>query len=137
MEIQTTSPSVSVDPDRPKRTFRVLYAEDVRQLRDLVTIVLTKEGHTVECVPDGLEALEKVQSAPGDFDLIITDHHMPKMTGLDLVTHLRAMDFTGKIIVFSSELNPAVNFAYKQLKVDLVLPKPIFPVTLRAVLTTL
>lgn len=116
---------------------RVLYADDVRQLRDLLQIVLSKEGHTIECVADGLLALEKVTAAPDGYDLVITDHHMPNMNGLDLVTHLRAMAFPGKIIVFSSELSPAVTFAYKQLKVDYVLPKPIFPVTLRAVMATL
>jgi len=134
MQPPASTPSVAAPI---KRAMRVLYADDVRQLRDLLQIVLAKEGHTVECVADGRQALEKVTAAPGNYDLVITDHHMPNMNGLDLVTHLRAMSFPGKIIVFSSELSPAVNFAYKQLKVDYVLPKPIFPVTLRAVLATL
>ena len=130
----TTTTSSSVPA---KRTLRILYAEDVRQLRDLLTIVLTKEGHSVECVVDGLQALEKITAAPTNYDLLITDHHMPNMNGLDLVTHLRALSFPGKIVVFSSELSPAVSFAYRQMKVDYVLPKPIFPVPLRAVLATL
>ena len=116
---------------------RILYADDLPQLRELLHLMLTKEGHTVECVADGQQALEKITVSPAAFDLVITDHHMPRMNGLDLVTHLRAQPFPGKIIVFSSELSPAVSFAYRQLKVDYVLPKPIFPVTLRAVLATL
>jgi len=132
-------PSTSTPPANApsKRILRVLYADDVRQLRDLLHIVLSKEGHTIACVEDGLQALEKVTATPDGYDLLITDHHMPNMNGLDLVTHLRAMSFPGKIIVFSSELSPAVTYAYQQLKVDYVLPKPIFPVTLRAVLATL
>lgn len=129
----TTSPTAVPT----KRALRVLYAEDVRQLRELLQIVLTKEGHTVECVADGLLALEKVTANPGAYDLVITDHHMPNMNGLDLVTHLRALPFPGKIIVFSSELSSTVSAAYRNLNVDYVLPKPIFPVTLRAVLATL
>ena len=120
-----------------KRLLRILYAEDVRQLRELMTIMLTKEGHTVECEVDGLMALEKIKAAPANYDLLITDHHMPNMNGLDLVTHLRALSFPGKIIVFSSELSAEVSAAYRLLKVDCLLPKPIFPVTLRAVLATL
>lgn len=120
-----------------KRTLRILYADDVPQLRELLHVVLTKEGHTVECVPDGLQALDKISAAPSSFDLVITDHHMPNMNGLDLVTHLRALPFPGKIIVFSSELSPEVSSVYHRLKVDYVLPKTIFPVTLRAVLSTL
>jgi CheY-like chemotaxis protein len=139
MPQSTMQPSPSLPPAAAptKRTMRVLYADDVRQLRDLLNIVLSKEGHTVECVADGLQALEKVTATPGAYDLVITDHHMPNMNGLDLVTHLRAMSFPGKIIVFSSELSQSVNVAYQQLKVDYVLPKPVFPATLRALLATL
>jgi CheY-like chemotaxis protein len=130
-----TTPSVTDVP--AKRVLRILYAEDVRQLRELLQIVLSKEGHTVECVADGLQALEKVTATPSAYDLVITDHHMPNMNGLDLVTHLRALPYKGKIIVFSSELSSTVSVAYRHLNVDYVLPKPIFPVTLRAVLSTL
>ena len=136
-QIMSPPDTTTSTPNPVKRTLRILYAEDVRQLRELLTVVLTKEGHTVECVPDGLEALEKITAGPTDYDLLITDHHMPNMTGLDLVTHLRALPFPGKIIVFSSELSPTVSFAYRQLKVEYLLPKPIFPVTLRAVLATI
>ena len=120
-----------------KRTLRILYAEDVLQLRELMQIVLSKEGHTVDCAADGDLALQKVKADPSAYDLVITDHHMPNLTGLELVTQLRALNFRGKIIVFSSELSQNVGAAYRHLNVDYVLPKPIFPATLRALLTTL
>ena len=135
MTTTPATPPLSAIPT--KRLLRVLYAEDVRQLRDLLQIVLSKEGHTVECVDDGMIALQKVAAAPAAYDLVITDHHMPNMNGLDLVLQLRALSYPGKIIVFSSELSGAVSAAYRDLKVDYVLPKPVFPVTLRAVLATL
>ena len=100
-------------------------------------IVLIKEGHMVECAADGDLALQKVTADPAAYDLVITDHHMPNLTGLELVTQLRALNFCGKIIVFSSELSQNVGAAYRRLNVDYVLPKPIFPATLRALLTTL
>lgn len=130
----TTTASLTIPA---KRTLRILYAEDVRQLRELMTLVLTKEGHTLECEVDGLKALEKIKAGPANYDLLITDHHMPNMNGLELVTQVRALSFPGKIIIFSSELSSAVSQAYRQLKVDCLLPKPIFPDTLRAVLATL
>jgi len=130
--VSTPMPSVPA-----KRTLRILYADDLRQLRDLMTIALTKEGHTMECADDGLQALARITADPANYDLVITDHHMPNMNGLDLVTRLRALSFPGKIIVFSSELSSEVGAAYRQLQVDYLLPKPIFPATLRAVLATL
>jgi CheY-like chemotaxis protein len=120
----------------PARPLRVLYTDDMAALRDLFTIVLTRAGHTAETANDGLHALERLALAPG-FDLLITDHHMPRLNGLELVTRLREDNHPARIIVFSSELDPAVHDRYVALGVDAVLPKPIFPSTLLSVLGSL
>jgi len=109
----------------------------MKQLRELITIVLTREGYVIETAADGQAALERLQNEPAAFDLLITDHHMPRMNGLELVSQVRKLPFTGKIIVFSSELGHTVNNQYRNHGVDLILPKPIFPLTLRKVLAQL
>jgi CheY-like chemotaxis protein len=120
-----------------QKPLRVLYADDMPQLRELIAIVLARDGHTVETVPDGEQAMVKISLDPAAFDVIITDHHMPTMNGLELVTAIRTCPYDGKIIVFSSELSTSVDVAYRRLKVDHILPKPIFPAQLRAVFATL
>lgn len=107
------------------------------QLRELIVIVLGRDGHSVEAVPSGTHALEKISANPSAYDLVITDHHMPGMNGLELVAGIRQLPYQGKIIVFSSELSEAVDSAYRRLRVDQILPKPIFPAQLRAVIATL
>jgi len=119
------------------RKLRILYADDVRELRRLIEVALGRDGHQVRTVADGRQALDLLSSAPDAFDLVITDHHMPNMTGLELVDRLRTLPFAGKIIVFSSELSAEINEAYWRLRVEYILPKPIFPSTLRALLATL
>jgi two-component system chemotaxis response regulator CheY len=116
------------------RSLRVLYAEDLGALRELMRLVLAPEGHTLETYADGNAACERLLRGPNDFDLIITDHHMPVMNGLDLVRAIRLMPFSGRIIVFSSELNPSIHDEYVRLKVDQVLAKPVRPAVLRALL---
>lgn len=116
---------------------RILYADDVLQLREFMTIMLKREGHLVETVEDGSQALEWIERAPAAFDLLITDHHMPRLNGLELVRAVRHLPFAGKIIVFSSELSELVHERYRRLNVDLILPKPIFPVTFRQLLKEL
>lgn len=116
---------------------RILYADDVLELRKFITAMLTREGHLVETVADGAEALEWIERAPNAFDLLITDHHMPRLNGLELVRAVRHLPFAGKIIVFSSELSELVHERYRRLNVDLILPKPIFPVTFRQLLNQL
>lgn len=117
-----------------KKLLRILYAEDMRELRDVARIALSREGHLIECVCDGQEALDRITADPEAFDLLMTDHHMPNLDGLELVTHVRTLPFTGKILVFSSELSPTIAEAYIELKVDRMLSKPVFPSELRHLL---
>lgn len=132
------TPEITPDEVVPARKpLRVLYADDMRQLRELIVIVLGRDGHVVDTVANGQEAVEKIGSSVLPYDVIITDHHMPGINGLELVTHIRTHPYSGKIIVFSSELSQTVDEAYRRLKVDHILPKPIFPNQLRAVFATL
>ncbi len=125
-------------PPVASKPLRILYAEDMRELRQVAQMSLTRQGHSIECCVDGAAALERLTAAPEDFDVLITDHHMPNMNGLELVGALRrAQPFAGKIIVFCSELSPQVSAAYAALRVDAFLKKPVFPSALREVLTRL
>lgn len=117
------------------RMLRVLYAEDMRELRELMRIILEGEGHRLDACENGQLALDRLSPEPAAFDLLITDHHMPVMNGLELVEQVRRLGFPGRIVVFSSELNLSVQAGYAALKVDRVLPKPIKPATLRQLVT--
>jgi two-component system chemotaxis response regulator CheY len=134
MQIPATLPGLggSVAPTR-----HILYADDMPDLRRLLEMTLGRDGHTVATVPDGRAALDLITAAPAAFDLLITDHHMPVMNGLELVGRLRQLQFAGRIIIFSAALSAEVSAAYRRLRVDYILPKPIFPDTLRALLATL
>jgi len=132
-----TTASSMTRPEGTRKALRVLYADDMRELRQLMEIVLGRDGHKVETVPDGSLAIDLVQKDPGAYDVVITDHHMPTISGLELVARLRSLNFPGKIIVFSSELSTEVDDSYRRYKVDHILPKPIFPSDLRAIFATL
>lgn len=57
--------------------FKILIAEDDRELRQLFAHVLTKNGYTVLGVSNGEEALAALEQSY--YDLIISDIMMPKM----------------------------------------------------------
>lgn len=109
----------------------------MRELRQLLEIVLGRDGHKVDSVHDGHLALEMIAKDLTAYDVVITDHHMPTISGLELVAKLRELKYPGRIIVFSSELSTAVDQSYRDFKVDHILPKPIFPSDLRAIFATL
>ncbi len=115
-----------------KKTKRVLYVDDMRELREVARLALSRSGHRVECAPDGKDALELVRANPGVFDIVITDHHMAVMNGIELVMKLRELNFAGKIVVVSSELNLEVEMDYRRLGIDRILYKPVELSELRA-----
>lgn len=106
-------------------TLRVLFAEDDRNIALLMKYALQDTGHFVECVEDGQTALERVTENIVFFDLLVTDHNMPRCSGLRLVEDLRRISFPGKIIVHSSGLHPEVAEAYRAFSVDYIFAKPL------------
>lgn len=67
--------------------FKILIAEDDRELRQLFSHVLMKNGYTVKGVSNGKEALDAMDK--DYYDLIVSDIMMPIMDGYELVRCLR------------------------------------------------
>lgn len=62
---------------------RILIADDDRMQRMLLTRTLSQQGHSVESVESGLDALEKLRSEP--FDALLCDITMPEMDGFQVL----------------------------------------------------
>lgn len=67
--------------------FKILIAEDDRELSQLFGHVLTKQGYAVKGVANGQEALDALDKEY--YDLVISDIMMPVMDGYELVLRLR------------------------------------------------
>jgi len=65
----------------------ILCVDDDRGMRELLEILLTQEGYTVQCAQDGSEAVKLCKK--NRFDLLITDLKMPKKNGIDLIKELK------------------------------------------------
>ncbi|MBX3736581.1 MAG: response regulator [Candidatus Didemnitutus sp.] len=126
------SPSLTLDPASDR--LRILYVEDLPELRRIVARILELDEHTVITAPNGADAHHLLAAAPDAFDLVITDHCMPVMNGLDLVACLRALRFRGKVVVLSCVSDPEVRAAYRGFHVDALLDKPVTADELRATL---
>jgi CheY-like chemotaxis protein len=124
----------SPGPAAPRKPLRILHVDDLKELCDIVRDSLARDGHVVDSCADGATALAKIKAEPSRYNVFISDHHMPKMNGLEVVRELRQVKFPGRIFIFSSEIDEDVNNIYLQLKVDHVLPKPIILSELRELL---
>ncbi|MFH2005578.1 MAG: sigma-54 dependent transcriptional regulator [bacterium] len=66
----------------------VLVVDDNLETLEVISRNLTGEGYQVLTAPGVEPAVEILQGRP--IDLVITDYKMPKITGLDLIRHVRA-----------------------------------------------
>jgi two-component system, NtrC family, response regulator AtoC len=65
----------------------LLIIDDEPDIRLVMSANLKKEGYDVETAEDGAAALQKLEGR--DFDAIIVDHQMPRLTGMELLEYLR------------------------------------------------
>ncbi len=84
----------------------ILVVDDTRSMRKMVAAVLQEAGYEVAEASDGVDALELAKTRV--FDLVVTDHNMPRMDGVTLVGELRARsDYDAvALIILSTEVNP-------------------------------
>jgi CheY-like chemotaxis protein len=107
-----------------KESTKILAVEDETAVAQLLALVLCGPTCRITTACNGAEALKKIEEAARPFDVVITDHQMPEVNGLQLVQELRAHHFPGKIAVLSAHLNEKNLHAYQDLHVDLLLSKP-------------
>ncbi len=65
----------------------LLIVDDEPDILLVMSANLEKEGYEVETAQDGVEALRKLEGR--DFDVIIVDHRMPRLTGMEFLGRLR------------------------------------------------
>ncbi len=102
----------------------ILAVEDETAVAQLLALVLGGPNCKVATASNGEKALAKIAAAKNPFDLVITDHLMPRVSGLELVRQLRGKNFGGKIVVLSAHLGEDNVTAYQLLGVDMMISKP-------------
>ena len=73
----------------------ILVADDESHILHVVSLKLRNAGFRVVTARDGAEALEMAQAEHPD--LLITDYHMPQLSGLELCQRLKADPATSAI----------------------------------------
>lgn len=79
---------------------KLLVVEDEARMVDLLRKGLGEEGHTVTCASNGAEGLELARAY--EFDVIVLDVMMPKLSGYDLAKRLRAEKIKTPILMLTA-----------------------------------
>jgi len=111
---------------------KVLIVEDERDILQLVTHYLEKEGFRVLTATTGIEALKKVQEEKPD--LLMLDLMLPEMDGLEVCKRVRAMPDTAMlpIIMLTAKAEESDTIVGLELGADDYVTKPFSPKALVA-----
>jgi CheY-like chemotaxis protein len=108
--------------DQSNSQQRILVVDDNRDTRQLSLDLLADFGYDVEGATDGAAGWETLQNS--NYDLVITDNQMPRMTGLEMIEKLRSARMTLPVIMATRYL-PTHEFIRRPwLKPDAMLERP-------------
>jgi len=115
-------------PGAAVRPLRLLLAEDEMVSRLAVRTMLTRMGHTVTAVEDGLDAVRAF--AEQDFDCVLMDIQMPGLDGVQATQRIRAMQETGArpfvpVIALTAYAMPGDREKFLAAGMDDYLSKPV------------
>jgi DNA-binding response OmpR family regulator len=79
---------------------RLLIVEDEARMADLLRKGLTEEGHLATCASDGAEGLALARSY--EFDAIILDIMLPKLSGYEMAKRLRSEKIPTPILMLTA-----------------------------------
>lgn len=106
-----------------RRGRHVLVVEDIDDVRHMLWVLLEQRGWIVDEAPDGEQALERWSKRKAD--VVVLDHRMPGMSGIEVARRLREDGFEGQIILYSAYLDAALEDEAAVLGVQ-TLPKADF-----------
>jgi EAL domain-containing protein (putative c-di-GMP-specific phosphodiesterase class I) len=109
--IKTVPPPMS-EGDTEAVAPRVLLADDDANVARALRRLLAAAGYDVTIAPDGAQAADALMQ--GHFDVILSDIRMPNMTGVELLSLVRAYDLDVPVILLTGD--PSLQTAVEALK---------------------
>jgi two-component system, NtrC family, response regulator PilR len=115
-EVQT------VDPAAAPPAARILIVDDERSMREMLAILLRREGHDVAIAENGRRALDYLNQRP--FDLVVSDARMPDLDGLQVLRHARSVNPSVIAIMITAYGSPDLIKGVEELGVNDYVEKP-------------
>jgi DNA-binding response OmpR family regulator len=122
---------------RPAGAWRVVVAEDDRDMREMITSVIAADGYEVIQACDGNDLVARLEAVAGQphgratIAAIICDVRMPRLDGLDVLAALRCARWYTPVIMITAFGDEAIHHEAHYLGATDVLDKPFALETLR------
>jgi PAS domain S-box-containing protein len=103
---------------------KILLIDDERSILSSYSAILENLGYKVTACVDPRQALELFRANPDGYDIVVTDHAMPHMTGLVLAAEMKRVKSGIRIILSSGFINREIEDASQQAGISALLQKP-------------
>jgi len=114
----------------PRGTGRILVVDDEPAVVRMAEKLLTRLGYDVVGQNSSVEALRLFREQPDQFDLVVTDHSMPDMTGDVLAMELRRIRQTIPIVICTGFSSDFTQESARSAGIDGYIMKPSMPAEL-------
>ena len=116
-------------PEPPAETPRrhhehILYVDDEEALVFLATRMLERHGYRVSGFTDAVSALKEFRAHPLDYDVVVTDLSMPRMSGFEFTEELRRIRSDVPVVLTSGYLQAEDQEKAEDLGIRELIQKP-------------
>jgi len=109
----------------PTNKARVLVVDDDEAVARFLDELLSYSGYEVTTKLDGQSALDLYSSKPNEFDLVVTDQTMPRLTGVEMAREFLKLR-PDQLIVLCTGFSELVNESSAlSMGIKRYLPKPV------------
>lgn len=83
---------------------QILVVEDEGEIRELISLLLLRQGHTVQQCGSAVQALESIKK--NKYDLIVLDWMLPQMSGVELLRAWPASVIKSPVLMVTAKAEP-------------------------------
>ncbi len=108
-----------------KVSAKILVIDDETTVASLTQKLLIRLGHEATVEESSAAAYTTFIDRPDDFDIVITDHHMPGQTGIELAQKMLRLRPDLAIILYTGDRSNILEKRAKECGIDVVAWKPV------------
>ncbi len=103
---------------------RILFVDDEEPIVEMMTESLETLGYDIKAFCDSEKALEEFRNKPESFDLVLTDHMMPGLSGIDLSREIISIRPDIPVLLYTG-YDPSIASGSKLPGISAILNKPV------------
>ncbi len=102
---------------------RILVADDVKEISEVLYMFLSKRGYHVDSVENGDDAIKLLEN--GNYDLLLCDLGMPDVSGWDVIKVAKSLDIKPKVGLITGWADTIDSLEGDAMGFDFIISKPI------------